>query len=186
MLYFVFEIIISVLVFATCLYFMFPRLFRDVIPQIIQANKQPDPDDLPWHLTEDIPDQAIHDWKLGRNSFYVYVLKTDWGHYVGHTADLPARLDAHKSNKVASTAGRYPEHLWTSDSFPTRNDAADFEAQLKNWRDHSPEQFFRTTGYTPVPFGYPPPTNWRVVFRGLMIILVSVVVIMVVSSLMSS
>ena len=105
-----------------------------------------------WRDPEHLAGQAERDAKLGRNKFYVYLLDTDYGHYVGHTANVRARLNAHVANKVDSTAGGNPKLLWTSGSFPTREDAAGFEAALKSLRDQSAERFQEITGLGPIPF----------------------------------
>ena len=105
-----------------------------------------------WHDPERLAGQEQRDAELGRNEFYVYVLDTDYGHYVGHTANVQARLGAHVGNQVESTAGGEPELLWTSYPFRTRREAARFEAALKSLRDRRSERFQEITGLEPVPF----------------------------------
>ena len=104
-----------------------------------------------WHDPEHLSGQAKRDAKLGRSKFYVYLLDTDYGHYVGHTANVRARVKAHTDNKVKSTAGGDPKLLWKSSPFSTREDAAGFEAALKSLRDQSSERFQEITGHAPVP-----------------------------------
>ncbi len=104
-----------------------------------------------WRDPEHLAGQSERDAKLGRNKFYVYLLDTDYGHYVGHSANVRARLNAHVANKVESTAGGNPKLLWTSSPFSTREDAAGFEAALKSLRDQSAERFHEITGHEPVP-----------------------------------
>ena len=92
---------------------------------------------------------------MGRNAFYVYVLDTDYGHYVGHTWNVNNRFLQHQRGEVESTAGGNPELVWTSGACPTRNDAARFEAALKSWRDQRSPDFQRVVGVEPVSFRSP-------------------------------
>lgn len=112
-----------------------------------------------WHDPEFLAGQAERDAEFGYNEFYVYVLHTDYGHYVGHTANVRARLAAHKANKVQSTAGGNPELLWTSYPLDSRKEAAQFEAALKSLRDQSAERFHEITGCEPIPFERVPATG---------------------------
>lgn len=105
-----------------------------------------------WHDPENLEGLEARDAELGRNQFYVYVLDTDYGHYVGHTANVQARLGAHVSDEVESTAGSEPELLWTSYPFRTRREAASFEAALKSLRDQGSTRFTEITGFDPIPF----------------------------------
>lgn len=105
-----------------------------------------------WHDPEHLDGLEARDAELGRSEFYVYVLDTDYGHYVGHTANVGARLGAHTTDQVESTAGGEPELLWTSYPFRTRREAARFEAALKSLRDQRSERFEEITGLEPVPF----------------------------------
>ena len=105
-----------------------------------------------WHDPEHLDGLEERDAELGHSEFYVYVLDTDYGHYVGHTANVRARLGAHASNQVESTAGEEQELLWTSYPFRTRREAARFEAALKSLRDRRSERFHEITGLEPVPF----------------------------------
>ena len=108
-----------------------------------------------FHLPEYLPRQIRQDESLGRIRFYVYVLHTDFGHYVGHTSNYTKRLNVHMSNNVYSTAGSNPNLLWLSPMFPTRNQAVIFEAKLKTWRDRSPQKYLDATGHSPVKFRKP-------------------------------
>ena len=105
-----------------------------------------------WHDPEQLPGQAARDAELGRSAFFVYVLETDYGHYVGHTGNLKARLAAHRAGKVPSTAGGNPELLWVSGPQSTRHDAARFEAALKSMRDRETERYQDITGHAPQVF----------------------------------
>lgn len=105
-----------------------------------------------WHDPEHLDGLEGRDAELGRTEFYVYVLDTDYGHYVGHTANVRARLGAHIGNRVESTSGGEPELLWTSYPFRTRREAAGFEAALKSLRDQSSARFEEITGIEPIPF----------------------------------
>ena len=105
-----------------------------------------------WHDPEHLDGLEERDTELGRSEFYVYVLDTDYGHYVGHTVNVGARLGAHTADQVESTAGGEPELLWTSYPFRTRKEAARFEAALKSLRDQRSERFQEITGLEPIPF----------------------------------
>ena len=106
-----------------------------------------------WHDPEELEGQEARDAELGRGEFYVYVLGTRYGHYVGHTANVGARLGAHRAGEVESTAGSEPELLWRSRPFRSRHDAARFEAAMKSLRDQQAERFREITGLAPIPFG---------------------------------
>lgn len=105
-----------------------------------------------WHDPEELDGQEARDAELGRTEFYVYVLGTRYGHYVGHTANVGARLGAHRAGEVESTAGGEPELLWRSRPFRSRRDAARFEAAMKSLRDQQAERFREITGLAPIPF----------------------------------
>lgn len=105
-----------------------------------------------WHDPEVLEGQESRDAELGRNEFYVYVLGTRYGHYVGHTANVGARLSAHRAGEVESTAGGKPELLWRSRPFRSRRDAARFEAAMKSLRDQEAERFREITGLALLPF----------------------------------
>ena len=87
--------------------------------------------------------------------FYVYVLDTDYGHYVGHTSHVGRRFREHQDGETPSTAGGDPELAWTSGPLRTRADAARFEAALKSLRDQRARRFEEITGLEPVPFESP-------------------------------
>ena len=108
-----------------------------------------------WREPERLPGQEERDRELGRDEFYVYVLDTDYGHYVGHSWNVRARLVEHQMDLVPSTAGSAPELVWTSGRFRTRDDAARFEAALKSWRDQGSPEFDRVVGTMPEPFRNP-------------------------------
>ena len=105
-----------------------------------------------WHDAEDLPDLEQQDAELGRNEFYVYVLNTDYGHYVGHTNNINARMKDHLSGGTLSTAGGNPRMIWTSRRYYARPDAARLEAQLKSLRDNERPRYQEITGLLPVPF----------------------------------
>ena len=88
-----------------------------------------------WHDPEELEGQETRDAELGRSEFYVYVLGTRYGHYVGHTANVAARVSAHRAGEVDS-----------------RRDAATFEAAMKSLRDQEAERFREITGLAPLPF----------------------------------
>ena len=110
-----------------------------------------------WHDTEYLPGQFERDRKLGRNAFYVYVLDTDYGQYIGHTGNIRARIQAHNNNEVRSTAGGNAELIWQSGRYSAREEVLGFEAALtaESLRDQESERFLDITGFAPVPFqGY--------------------------------
>ncbi len=97
-------------------------------------------------------DQDRRDAARPGRRFHVYVLGTDYGHYVGHTAHVPARLRQHRRGEVPSTAGGNPSLLWSSGPLPTRRNAASFEAALKALRQRRSPRFAEITGVEPLPF----------------------------------
>jgi predicted GIY-YIG superfamily endonuclease len=68
-------------------------------------------------------------------SFYVYILKcADGSYYTGHTDNLEARISAHQDPKANSwVSKRLPVELVYADSSPTRQEALEFEFQVKKW-----------------------------------------------------
>ena len=102
-----------------------------------------------WREPERLAGQAARDRELGRRAFYVYVLVTDYGYYVGHTWNVGNRVRQHQRGEVESTAGGNPELVWTSRAYPTRDDAAGFEAALKSLRDQRSYRFQEITGLEP-------------------------------------
>lgn len=108
-----------------------------------------------WHGPEHIAGQAARDQQLGRTRFHVYVLGTDYGHYVGHTWNVQRRFSQHLRGEVPSTSGGNPVLLWQSRVFQARADAAAFEAALKSWRDQRSPRFREVTGFDPVRFDNP-------------------------------
>ncbi len=115
-----------------------------------------------YHAPEDLgPEQARRDAAIPNRRFYVYVLQTDYGHYVGHTARLEARLREHRDGESASTAGGNPRRAWVSAPFSRRHEAASFEAALKSLRDQRAPRFTEITGLEPLPFVSPARRPWR-------------------------
>lgn len=100
-------------------------------------------------------EQNLRDAADPNRRFYVYVLDTDYGHYVGHTSHVGRRLRQHQDGETPSTAGSDPELAWTSGPLRTRADAARFEAALKSLRDQQARRFEEITGQEPVPFESP-------------------------------
>ena len=110
-----------------------------------------------WHDPERLQGQAQRDAQLGRSEFYVYVLDTDFGDYVGHTWHVGRRLKQHQAGEVKSTAGSYPTLLWVSRPFTTREDAARFEASLKSLRDQQATRYAEIVGHDAKPLRAPIP-----------------------------
>lgn len=100
-------------------------------------------------------EQDIRDAADPNRRFFVYVLDTDYGHYVGHTAHIGRRLREHQAGETASTAGGNPTLAWESGPFPKRRAAARFEADLKTWRDRRHQAFREYTDLDPIPFANP-------------------------------
>lgn len=101
-------------------------------------------------------EQDRRDAAVAGRRYYVYVLETDRGHYVGHSARVRARAREHADGCSASTAGTNPALAWTSRPLETRAEAARFEAAMKALRDRRAERFREITGLAPEPFAYPP------------------------------
>ena len=108
-----------------------------------------------WYHPEHLPHQSHRDAELGRKAFYVYVLDTGYGHYVGHTWNVNSRLRQHQRNEVSSTADGNPTLIWSSRPFPTREEASYFEASLKSLRDQRSPRFEEIAGVEPRPFTNP-------------------------------
>lgn len=100
-------------------------------------------------------EQDLRDAADPNRRFYVYVLDTDYGHYVGHTAHIGRRLREHQDGETESTAGGNPTLAWRSGPMDTRADAASFEAALKSLRDQRSPRFREYTGLGPVPYANP-------------------------------
>ena len=81
----------------------------------------------------------------------VYVLVTDYGHYVGHTGDIDSRLPQHWRGEVPSTKGGNPSLVWSSNSFK-RGLVRDWEAKLKRSQCSGSGYFKRITGFPSVPY----------------------------------
>lgn len=108
-----------------------------------------------WHDPECLPQLDERDFRYNRSEFYVYVLWTTYGHYVGHTWNTSIRFNDHVNGRVFSTVGGCPKLVWRSKPFPTRHDAAKFEAAMKCWRDTYNNNFQLRTGTPPIPFRPP-------------------------------
>ena len=100
-------------------------------------------------------DQDRRDAAVRGRRYYVYVLETDRGHYVGHSARVKTRAQEHAEGRSLSTAGANPELVWVSGPLRTRTDAARFEAAMKALRDQRAERFREITGLSPEPFEHP-------------------------------
>ena len=109
-----------------------------------------------YYEPEDLgPDQDRRDAAVPNRRYYVYVLDTDFGHYVGHKAHVGRRLREHQEGETPSTAGSDPGLVWTSGPLRSRADAARFEAALKSLRDQRAGRFEEITGQEPIPFESP-------------------------------
>ncbi len=110
-----------------------------------------------YYRPEDLgpPQDRRDDADPGRR-FFVYVLDTDYGHYVGHTWHVGRRLRQHQEGETPSTAGGNPTLAWKSGPLATRPEAASFEAALKSLRDSRDPRFREYTDLKPIPFAKPP------------------------------
>lgn len=77
--------------------------------------------------------------------FHVYILKcSDGTYYTGHTDDLDRRIAEHQSGAFEGyTHDRRPVELMWSETFQTRTDALEREAQVKDWSRKKKEGLFR-------------------------------------------
>lgn len=77
--------------------------------------------------------------------FHVYILKcSDGTYYTGHTDDLDRRIAEHQSGAIPGyTHDRRPVELMWSETFPTRTEALEREAQVKDWSKKKKEGLFR-------------------------------------------
>jgi putative endonuclease len=66
--------------------------------------------------------------------FYVYVMQseTDWGLYIGFSADLRRRLAAHKEGLALATSFRGPWRLIYYEAYIDQEDALGRERYLKS------------------------------------------------------
>ena len=91
--------------------------------------------------------------------FYVYVLYTDTGWYVGSTDDVRRRVKEHQAGKTRSTRGKNPRLVWQSRPMPSREVALSFEKELEWYRRSRLSMWTEVTGLdrwsrtseTPVP-----------------------------------
>lgn len=106
-----------------------------------------------WYTPEDLgPEQDARDAQDPSRRFFVYVLRTDYGHYVGHSARPRARLREHIEDPNSPVWGGNPELIWISRPFMTRRDAAGFEAAMKSLRQRRARRFAEIVGAEPQPF----------------------------------
>ena len=92
------------------------------------------------------------DAQLPGKEFFVYVLSTRYGHYVGHTGNLSRRLNDHKQGKVQSTYGSHPRLIWKSKPFRSREAATKFELALKVLRDKRDGEYRTLIKANPFPW----------------------------------
>lgn len=75
-------------------------------------------------------------------AFFVYVLDTNNGYYVGHSHNPRKRLKEHQAGECYSTAGLDPQILWVSAPLNTREEACSFEAAMKAMMDKGDPRFY--------------------------------------------
>ena len=108
---------------------------------------------MPWVNPENLGrKQHRRDSMVKGRQYYVYVLQTDFGNYVGHTGRLNGRLQDHRNNKVKSTSGTRPEMVYISAPRKKRRDAQEYEAALKSFNHSLHPRFFTLTGIQPEKF----------------------------------
>jgi len=77
----------------------------------------------------------------GPLAWFVYILRcSDGSYYVGHTEDVPARVERHQSGTGAAwTATRRPVSLALEEEHPSEATAVARERQIKRWSRHKKE-----------------------------------------------
>ena len=115
-----------------------------------------------WHEPEYLgPTQFLRDQDFPNRKYFVYVLETDYGHYVGHTARFDARMREHERGDTWSTRDGNPREVWRSGPFDMRDQATKFEAALKSLRDQKAKRFQEIVGVSPRPFRRVSVTNYK-------------------------
>jgi predicted GIY-YIG superfamily endonuclease len=68
-------------------------------------------------------------------AWFVYILRcSDGSYYVGHTEDVPARVQRHQNGRGAAwTAARRPVSLAFEEEHPSEAAAVARERQIKRW-----------------------------------------------------
>ena len=106
-----------------------------------------------YYRPEDLgPGQDERDAAISGRKYFVYVLHTDHGYYVGHSGRLKGRMREHEEGRVSSTAGANPVRVWTSWPLATRSEAASFEAALRSLNNQASPRFTDHTGLEPMPY----------------------------------
>ena len=105
-----------------------------------------------WREPERLAGQTLRDARFKNRKYFVYVLATDAGHYVGHSYSVRNRVAQHRRGDVRSTQGTNPELVWKSRPYAARQEAADFEAALKSLRDQRHPKFEDITDQRPQPW----------------------------------
>jgi tRNA/rRNA methyltransferase len=77
--------------------------------------------------------------------YHVYILHcADGSYYVGHTSNLPRRMQAHTAGTAARhTRDHAPVHLVYSEQHASRVDAVHRERQIKRWTRAKKEALIR-------------------------------------------
>ena len=68
--------------------------------------------------------------------YFVYILYSERSdrYYIGHTADLAARLHEHNAGRVRSTKGYRPWNIMYQEVFDTKQNAFRRERQIKSYK----------------------------------------------------
>ena len=79
------------------------------------------------YVTHDSETESLNLPDSPNHRYYVYVLETDRGWYVGHTGNLARRLREHRDGRSISTANANPQLAWKSEPLRSRRyaDAAE-------------------------------------------------------------
>ena len=74
-------------------------------------------------------------------AWFVYILRcSDGSYYVGHTEDVPARVERHQDGRGSVwTAARRPVSLVFEEEHPSEAAAVARERQIKRWSRHKKE-----------------------------------------------
>lgn len=94
----------------------------------------------------------LQDRDGGYEDFYVYILATIHGHYIGHTGRFNQRMKDHFTRDVPVTEGR--ELVWVSEKFNTRLEAAHYESYLKILRQRKRPEYKEITNLRPWPYKF--------------------------------
>ena len=74
---------------------------------------------------------------------FLYILTMDGGKfYAGHTSELREQMSRHRDGQDPGTVGKHPKLVWFA-TVPTAEEAAQFEADLRQLVETDPQQVLR-------------------------------------------